>query len=199
MSELAQKISEFPGGTIRWNGDLENPVWVAKDVGDVLGLTNVRKNLSRFKDYEKETIQVTDSIGRKQNMTGLNEKGLKRMVTNSRSPEAKELAEYLGLECFFPPIEADCLRIIKEACKHMKSVEQFHVSGYRIDLYFPEHRIAVECDEHGHSHYDLNNEIERQEHISKTLECEFVRFNPHKKNFNIGTVIHKILSKSGSI
>ena len=38
-------------------------------------------------------------------------------------------------------------------------IEQYHVDGYRIDLYFPEYKLAIECDEFGHRDRDLEYEI----------------------------------------
>ena len=39
---------------------------------------------------------------------------------------------------------------------------QHLVLSYEIDIYFPEHRIAVEIDELGHTNRDNNKEITRQ-------------------------------------
>ena len=38
---------------------------------------------------------------------------------------------------------------------------QYSVSGYRIDLYFHEYKLAIEVDELGHTNRNINNEIER--------------------------------------
>ena len=42
-----------------------------------------------------------------------------------------------------------------------KMKRQFKIGNYRIDLYFPEHKIAVECDEFDHIGRDINCEIFR--------------------------------------
>jgi very-short-patch-repair endonuclease len=60
-------------------------------------------------------------------------------------------------------------------------------------LYFPKERIAIECDEHGHYEYEEEKDIQRQDFITKSLGCQFIRFNPNQKGFNIGTVINKII------
>ena len=50
---------------------------------------------------------------------------------------------------------------------------QHSVLGYRIDLYFPEHKLAIEVDEKRHEDRDMHKEIERQKVIEKGLDCEF--------------------------
>ena len=37
---------------------------------------------------------------------------------------------------------------------------QYRVSGYRIDLYFYKHKLAIEVDELVHADRNLSNEIE---------------------------------------
>ena len=34
--------------------------------------------------------------------------------------------------------------------------------SYKIDLHFPEHRLAIEVDEKGHSDWDVRKENERE-------------------------------------
>ena len=48
---------------------------------------------------------------------------------------------------------------VQEAFKGEEMIEQYHVDGYRIDLYFPEYKLAIECDEFGHRDRDLEYEI----------------------------------------
>lgn len=65
---------------------------------------------------------------------------------------------------------------------------QYSINNYRIDLYFIDYKLAIECDEH--NHVDRNKEYEK---IREELNCTFIKFNPHEKCFNIGNVISKIL------
>ena len=64
--------------------------------------------------------------------------------------------------------------------------------GYRIDLYFHKHKLAIEVDELGHADRNLSNEIERQKALEKELDCVFIRINPDEKSFNIFREINKI-------
>jgi very-short-patch-repair endonuclease len=72
-------------------------------------------------------------------------------------------------------------------------VQQYKVAPYYIDLYFPDYRIAVECDEEGHRRYSPKEERKRENYIEQRLNCIFVRFNPDSPKFNIGDVINEII------
>ncbi len=82
---------------------------------------------------------------------------------------------------------------IVRAFKHLRTIAQYRVAPYYIDLYFPDQRIAVECDEEGHRRYTREVENHRQTFIERALGCAFVRFNPDANGFNIGDVIHRIM------
>ena len=69
---------------------------------------------------------------------------------------------------------------------------QYSVLGYRLDLYFPKYKLAIEVDELGHINGNINNEIERQKALEKELNCIFIRINPDEKDFNIFKKINKI-------
>lgn len=89
--------------------------------------------------------------------------------------------------------EQQTIRQIRKSFGHLRTIEQYKVGLYYIDLYFPDYRIAVECDEDGHRRYPQNVECKRQNSIERTLKCTFVRFNPDSPNFNIGDVINQII------
>jgi very-short-patch-repair endonuclease len=78
--------------------------------------------------------------------------------------------------------------------KRSHQVEIKYGEIYKIDLYLPELKLAIECDELGHySQYEYkNNDPIRQDRISNYLGCQFIRFNPEGRGFNIGEVINKV-------
>lgn len=85
---------------------------------------------------------------------------------------------------------------IVRAFKHLRSIRHYRVAPYYVGLYFPDCRIAVECDENGHSdkrNYVPQVENERQIFIERALECQFVRYNPDDPDFNVGDVINRIM------
>ena len=64
-------------------------------------------------------------------------------------------------------------------------IDQYSVDNYRVDLYFPEYRLAIECDEFGHEDRDIGYEVTRQKYIENKLDCIFIRYNPDAKDFKI--------------
>ena len=88
--------------------------------------------------------------------------------------------------------EQAVLKSIKDAFEREDMQTRYSVLGYRIDIYFPKHKIAIEVDELGHTDKNLSNEIERQKALKKELVCLFIRINPDGKNFSIFKEINKI-------
>ena len=79
-----------------------------------------------------------------------------------------------------------------QAFRGEEMIHQFSARKYRIDLYIPKYKLAIECDEFDHRDRDIGYEVERQKHIEKLLNCTFVRFNPDAKDFCILEVVNKI-------
>lgn len=77
---------------------VENEPWfVAKDVCDVLELSNSRMALERLDDDEKGVSSI-DTLGGSQEMQTVNEYGLYSLVLGSRKPEAKEFKRWITHE-----------------------------------------------------------------------------------------------------
>ena len=71
---------------------------------------------------------------------------------------------------------------------------QHSVSSYRVDAYFPKHKLAIEVNEQGHNDRPIDYEVERQKATEKELGCKFIRINPAKENFNIFVELGRIQS-----
>ena len=69
---------------------------------------------------------------------------------------------------------------------------------FRIDIYFTEYFLAVEIDEKGHTDRDLIFEEKRQKALEKKLNCEFIRINTSRENYDAdyeASRIHTFISK----
>ena len=71
---------------------------------------------------------------------------------------------------------------------------------FRIDVYFTEYFLAVEIDKKGHTDRSLIFEEKRQKALEKKLNCEFIRINTSKENYDadygrIQTFISKFKDK----
>ena len=63
----------------------------------------------------------------------------------------------------------------------------------RTDMYFSDHKFAIEIDEKGHTDRNQDEENERQAKIEKHSHCKyFHRINPDAEGFNIFLEISKI-------
>ena len=154
-------------------------------------------------DNGKETYENNDiGIG----MLWLTEKHIEEklghknlpVITNKYDPVYKkqryELVDKLGfrLHDVINTKEQTVLKSIKDAFEGEDMQTQYSVLGYRIDLYFHKHKLAIEVDELGHADRNLSNEIERQKALEKELDCVFIGINPEGKNFTFFKGIDKI-------
>ena len=78
--------------TIEMNGE---PWWVLSDVCKVLELNSSHKVADRLEEDERNQIPVTDSIGRQQLTTVINESGLYSVILRSDKPQAKPFRKWV--------------------------------------------------------------------------------------------------------
>ena len=89
--------------------------------------------------------------------------------------------------------EEEVLHPIYTVFSDLHPVKQYITGLYRIDLYFPTQKVAVECDEAGHREYDKRQEANREEWLTAELHCRFVRFDPYENGFCIFKLINRLL------
>lgn len=58
-------------------------------------------------------------------------------------------------------------------------IPQYQVKNYRIDLYCPNLKLAIEFDERHHRYY-VQDDLLRQNDIEKQLDCRFVRISENE-------------------
>ena len=81
--------------TVEMNGE---PWFVLKDVCGVLGLSTPARVAERLDGDEVSQTHFTDSIGRKQETTVINESGLYSVILRSDKPEAKPFRKWVTSE-----------------------------------------------------------------------------------------------------
>lgn len=84
-----------------------NPWWVLADVCKALEIGNSRMAACGLDDDEKDGVSITDSIGRMQTVTAINESGLYSLILKSRKPSAKRFKKWVTSEVL-PSIRAAC-------------------------------------------------------------------------------------------
>lgn len=81
--------SELLGRQFTIYGTAEQPLFLAKDVAEMVSVNNHRDLLSRVDDDEK-VVGLTDTLGGSQQTTFLTEDGLYEVLMQSRKPVAKQ-------------------------------------------------------------------------------------------------------------
>ncbi|MGL5962497.1 MAG: BRO family protein [Cetobacterium sp.] len=209
--EHLNKILTYNNKSVRVFGTNEDPWFCGRDVCEILKYENYRKALfDNVEDDNKKNLKVlcvqfklTPKITHNEgqmcyiNKNGLNQLLLKSKTVNPstlkgflRLPFIKNLNLNMNIKHIFK--EQDCIGAIIDAYYDYKCYKQFQVGSYYIDLYIPEHNLAIECDEHDHKERNAEYEKERQKYIENKLKCQFFRFDPDSKKFNIYKLVRNV-------
>lgn len=96
MNDLTLFQSDL--GTVRTTVDDNGDTWfVAKDVGDALGIQNIRQVLANLDDDEKGVCKVY-TLGGEQEVSVVNEPGLYTLILRSNKPEVKAFKRWITHE-----------------------------------------------------------------------------------------------------
>ena len=74
------------------------PWFVAKDICDILEISNSRDAISRLDVDEKNTVAITDGTPGNPNMTIISESGVYALIFTSRKPEAENFKRWIRKE-----------------------------------------------------------------------------------------------------
>jgi very-short-patch-repair endonuclease len=116
----------------------------------------------------------------------------RRMI---RNPKIDFFAKQVGFDMvtivrgYIPEVET--IAIIQRAFRSVETIRQYQFGPYRIDLYIPMYKIAIECDENHHRRHQ-EEDLARQKWLEKNLGCEFIRYMPQMPDFDIIDVIAQI-------
>ncbi len=89
-------------------------------------------------------------------------------------------------------IENQTIGFIENAFKDIIEVKRQYMFGkYKVDLYFPEYNLVVECDEYNHADRNPITEKIREDYIL-SLGNNIIRFNPNEKQFDLSNVLKDI-------
>ena len=94
MNEL-QKVFDYEGRQVRTITINGVPYFFAKDLCDVLEIENSRMAMQRLDDDEKDTVSLTDGVGRPHVYSVVNEPGMYGLILGSRKPEAKAFKRWI--------------------------------------------------------------------------------------------------------
>lgn len=121
---------DYKGQQVRMTGTKEKPLWVLKDVCEILDIANPRNAAARLEDDEKGVCQM-DTLGGKQNMTCVTESGLYAVILRSDKPEAKPFRKWVTSEVL-PSIRKTGSYGVKD--KPKKSILPLASSNHMIEM-----------------------------------------------------------------
>ena len=166
-----------------------------KHIEEKLGLKDLLATRNKYDPvYKKHRYELVNRPKKQPNRGFLCGDLALKVMMDCRTDESWIFKRNLGfrLHDVINTKEQTVINSIKDAFEGEDMQTQYSVLGYRIDLYFHKHKLAIEVDELGHADRNLNNEIEMQKALEKELDCVFIRINPDEKNFNTFKEISKI-------
>lgn len=102
------------------------PWWVAKDVCDILGLSNPSEALRGLDDDERNTLRISEGIRGNPEMNVINESGVYTLVMRSNKPEARAFRRWVTHEVLptlrrtgVYGVDEDLLRLVELARGHV--------------------------------------------------------------------------------
>ena len=176
-----------------------------KNLDELLYLTNTKCNLTKYlKKKYRENIHyiITKNIDLKVKQNGgqnkivfmLTEKAFELLKNsfNLRNRYIVDVSDTLKCVNIGMCIENQTIGFIENSYKNILNVKRQYVFGkYRVDLYFIDYKLVVECDENNHDDRDLVKEKLREDYIV-SLGNKIIRYNPNINAFDLSNVLSEI-------
>ncbi|QKE44459.1 putative Bro-N domain-containing protein [Yalta virus] len=184
--------------------DSNNNVWFfGNEIGELLGFARPR---DAIRDYVKtenkkcfENLKTSVNSIQLQNSTKfINKQGIKELLIKSKKSTEDCLIKdivlklNLNIDNIIKTKKEEAIENILHVFKNLNYEKEFRIGDDKIDLYFPDFKLAITCDENNISNYEREKERRRESYIKKQLSCSFIHFNPDQEDFDILNIIHKI-------
>jgi hypothetical protein len=190
--ELATKIKDrYNFMDIVISDEIPYTLYCVRGLQKILNIKNI-KEIIRTYDLDKKCKKIGNTLGGAQIKNYLKYNGLIYFLATRKKIEALDFCKICDIKLeqkFYSRIEFDTFKCILDAFKDEIMISQYIVNKYRIDLYFPDYKLAIECDE---NHKNIDADIKRENDIKDQLNCTFIRYKPYDKNFNIFLLINEI-------
>ena len=173
---------------VRVFGTVNKPLFMAKDVANMLKYKNTKYAIRDHVNKEDKIIlseyDGPDKNKYTHNPQGqsilINKKGVIKLLTKSRQIINQDTLDYFKNQ-FEISIESNVRFIVKEAetlgyiSKAFQGLDikcQYKISKYKVDMYIPEYKIIVECDEYNHVDRNKEYEMSRENIIKEEIQGE---------------------------
>lgn len=111
-------------------GDLLNPLFIAKQVCDLLGFGNSRQALETHCDPEDvKKVEITDRLNRKQLVNCVNESGLYALIFGSKLPKAKQFKHWVTNEVLPAIRKQGCYSAQEQDSTLISNEQQYELSS----------------------------------------------------------------------
>ena len=160
-------------------GTVENPIFRASDIGEILKMSNIRSHIQHFDKTERDDVNSIDGIGRVQQVTFLTEKGLYKILFKSRKSIAEQFQNWV-----------------------CDVVKELRISGtYSLQQQLEQtQQQLVESEQNFDSRLRKENELKKQEFILREFGSNSdVIYIVRVKTFENGTYIIKIGESQGGL
>ena len=99
FNRIERDVSNFgqTSDAVRITDQNGEPWFIAKDICEILGLSNAASTLALLDHDEKDSIHIMDGTPGNPNKTIINESGLYSLILRSRKPEAKAFKKWVIL------------------------------------------------------------------------------------------------------
>lgn len=168
-------------------------LYCASDIGKALKLSNIHKSMYGIPVKEKAFIKCITKGG-PQNILFVTMTWVRYLISKCRTVHAIQLAQHFNIDVINihnVSIESSTINNIMKAFNGEKMFVQYQVCRYRIDLYFADYKLAIECDENHHTSTETYDK-EREQKIQSEIGCTFLRYQPQMPDFDIFQVINRI-------
>lgn len=176
-----------------------------KDIDELLHIAGKRVNLTKHleKNYKENVHYIKRNVSKKKGNGGQNKIiflltetafELLKNSYNFRNRYIVEISNTIKSVNIGMCIENQTIGFIQNSFNGViECKRQFIMGKYRIDLYFPEYKLAVECDENNHVDRNPEKELEREKYII-SLGNKIIRYNPNMSTFDLSNVLREINS-----
>ena len=189
--------------TILLNMNVETKKLFVKNVEDLLQIFNNQKhNLVIFlkKNFKENIHYILDKNSKKQHgghnkVNYLLTENCFELFKNSfnlRNRYITDINDNIQCVNIIMSLETSTIGFIANSfCDILDVNQQQKIDKYKVDLYFPEYNLAIECDENNHDDRDVVYEKTREDYIL-SLGNTIIRFNPNDKKFDLSLVLREI-------
>lgn len=176
-----------------------------KNLEDLSHLSN--KKVALVKHLQKNYKENIHYVIQKDNFKNMNKNGGQNKIIFMLTEEAFELLKnsynlrnrYIveindNIKCvnIGMCIENQTIGFIENAYGNILNLKrQCKFGKYRVDLYFIDYKLVVECDENDHIDRDPTQEKIREQYII-SLGNKIIRYNPNETNFDLSNTLREI-------